>query len=485
MEENLKLFMVCVSVTLTCIILSIFLFHQGRAREADSDIVDIYDEQKTVILTDDLANYNNKTITAEKCIDLIYKYQNDLTIGFKTEKVTKYYSKANPKVNNSPAATDYVNPKWMFNVKLVYARDSLVSKLLLTEIGSYPDGTPISIMLENEMNDAFVMFTESGEFTVPDGVSNISISACASGKGIKAGEFIGADSDYVIPVNAGDKLTISIQYLGDTVIYKNGTQLVKLRAGIISDSHESSVLGYRTGISGQDGDNGLLNGVRITASNGDTNYDGLGGKGGAGGAFGYGGGGGAGATCDTYDQIVVDASNAIVNYTVSGTEASPGSCTLTELAPVVRAVGGKGSASSSRWETAIGYSAYGEDGKNGTLYSGGAGGSADFTTEKFNPSNVILNGNNPLTMFSAISGAGGGGGAGGFGAGGGEGGHGMKDLATVYEYYNPDTDETTYFQNIDALTEVQKKYCTAIDGILVEKGGDGSPTGGMVYLYCY
>ena len=102
-----------------------------------------------------------------------------------------------------------------------------------------------------------------------------------------------------------------------------------------------------------------------------------------------------------------------------------------------------------------------------------------------NPNAVIAAGANPLTMFSAVSGAGGGGGAGGYGAGGGEGGHGIKDDDTVYEYYNPDTDETAYLTNLDALSEIQKHFCTEISGIESKKAGDGAPTGGMVYLYCY
>lgn len=139
-----------------------------------------------------------------------------------------------------------------------------------------------------------------------------------------------------------------------------------------------------------------------------------------------------------------------------------------------------------RWDSKTKFQLVAGTGGNGTLYFGGKGGTTSFSTNGFSPLNaVVATGANPLTMFSAVSGAGGGGGAGGYGAGGGEGGHGIKDEVTVYEYYNPDTDETAYLTNLDALSEIQKHFCTEINGIESEKAKDGSPTGGMVYLYCY
>ena len=485
METNLKALLIGVGTIITCAILSIFFLFKKDAQRADSRIVDAYDNQQS-FLNDDVTDYDGKTVEGGELLSFINKYQNDYKIGIKTENITKYYNKENPKVNNSPASLDYVNPSWNFSIRFSYRNGEDVKGIYATQIGSYPNGQTIAAMTDSEQADPFIMFTESGCYTVPAGVHTVRISACASGKGIYAGEFVGADGEYSISVNEGDELSFVIQYLDDTIIYLNGTQIKRLRAGVIDDAYECTLFGYYTGRNGSDGENGLKNGVRISSERGTAIDDGLGGHGGYGGAFGFGGGGGAGASVDTYDQIVVNESNHIVDYEATASAAAAGTSGKSESSPVVRAVGGSGSTGKLRWDSKTKFQLVAGTGGNGTLYFGGKGGTTSFSTYGFSPLNaVIAAGANPLTMFSAVSGAGGGGGAGGYGAGGGEGGHGIKDDGTVYEYYNPDTDETAYLTNLDALSEIQKHFCTEITGIESKKAGDGAPTGGMVYLYCY
>lgn len=485
METNLKALLISVGIIITCAILSIFILFKKDAQRADSKIIDAYEEQQG-FLKDDVTDYDGKTVDGGELLSFINKYQSSYKIGIKTENITKYYNKENPKVNNSPASLDYVNPNWTFNLRFSYRNGEDVKGIYATQIGSYPDGRTITAMTDSEQADPFIMFTESGSYTVPDGVSTVRISACASGKGIYAGEFVGADGEYSITVAPGDELTFVIQYLGDTIIFHNGLEIKRLRAGVVADSYESTLFGYYTGRDGSDGENGLKNGVRISSERGSATDDGLGGRGGFGGAFGFGGGGGAGASVDTYDQIVVNAAGNIADYEVTSGAATAGTSGKAESSPVVRAAGGAGSTGKLRWDSKTKFQLVAGTGGNGTLYFGGKGGTTSFSTNGFSPLNaVVATGANPLTMFSAVSGAGGGGGAGGYGAGGGEGGHGIKDEVTVYEYYNPDTDETAYLTNLDALSEIQKHFCTEINGIESEKAKDGSPTGGMVYLYCY
>lgn len=485
METNLKALLICIGIIITCAILSIFFLFKRDSQSTSSDIIDSYDKQQS-FLDDDVTAYDGKILDGGDLLSFINKYQTKYKIGLKTENITKFFTKENPKVNNSPANLDYVNPAWTFNIRFSYRNGEDIRAIYVTQIGSYPSGDMITAMTDSEHADPFIMFTESGSYTVPEGIHSIRISACASGKGIYAGEYIGADGEYTISVNEGDQLSFILQYLGDTIIYLNGTEIQRLGAGLVSDEYESTLFGYYTGRNGQDGKNGIRNGVMITDARSSSTSDGLGGHGGYGGAFGYGGGGGAGASVDTYDQIVVDASDNIVNYEVTATSSAAGTSGHSESSPVIRAAGGSGSTGKLRWDSKTKFNIIGGNGGNGTLYFGGKGGSTSFSTYGFSPLNVtVAAGADPLTMFSAVSGAGGGGGAGGYGAGGGEGGHGIKDSVVVYEYYNPDADETAYLTNLDALSEIQKHFCTEIAGIESEKAADGAPTGGMVYLYCY
>ena len=137
METNLKALLIGVGTIITCAILSIFFLFKKDAQRADSRIIDPYDNQQS-FLNDDVTDYDGKTVEGGELLSFINKYQNDYKIGIKTENITKYYNKENPKVNNSPASLDYVNPSWNFSIRFSYRNGEDVKGIYATQIGSYP-----------------------------------------------------------------------------------------------------------------------------------------------------------------------------------------------------------------------------------------------------------------------------------------------------------------------------------------------------------
>ncbi|WP_276768064.1 hypothetical protein [Dielma fastidiosa] len=132
------------------------------------------------------------------------------------------------------------------------------------------------------------LFTESGTFTVPAGISEIYISACAAGGsggngsgGVagKAGQFIIRERVRTLP---GEKFNFTIGD-GNTVITSDKYSKT-LIANSVSGCAPNDVLGYWTGYSALDS--------YYTNSDGEISVNSTSGKGGNGGAFGYGGAGG-------------------------------------------------------------------------------------------------------------------------------------------------------------------------------------------------
>lgn len=222
----------------------------------------------------------------------------------------------------------------------------------------------------------YAFFTSDGDFTVPNFVSAIKVSACAAGVGRYAGEYI---VDQIFNVTPGQKIDLTIGS-GNTVI----GSLMTLIAGSFAESYPTTKLGYAAGYNGGDG----------YSSHG-------GGYGGYGGAFGFGGGGG-GVEWDADSYMTGGGAGAGIggagasSSNVGGNPSGGG------------ATGGNGTDSYRRGG---GYLA-GGDAKNGKLIYHGADGDNG-------------NGGGDGSLYGAGGGGnmgGGGGAAGGYGAGGGQSG---------------------------------------------------------------
>ena len=120
----------------------------------------------------------------------------------------------------------------------------------------------------------YAFFTADGNFTVPNFVNTIKVSACAAGVGRYAGEYL---IDAIFNVEPGQQIDLTIGS-GNTVI----GELATLIAGTIAISYPTTKLGYAAGYNGGNGasKDGNASGVSL---------------GGYGGAFGYGGGAGGNA----------------------------------------------------------------------------------------------------------------------------------------------------------------------------------------------
>lgn len=140
--------------------------------------------------------------------------------------------------------------------------------------------TPLDILIKNLYGEK--LFTVNGTFTVPEGVTEIYISACAAGgdgpneftkAGGKAGEFI---INEVFSVYSSQTIEITVG-LGNTIIGDFKTLIANSFDGAVP----TEAIGYPTGYNGFPAD-GRKN----------TN--------GSGGAFGFGGGGGGGYVSNYY-----------------------------------------------------------------------------------------------------------------------------------------------------------------------------------------
>ena len=153
---------------------------------------------------------------------------------------------------------------------------------LETNIGKKIDGVSNHI---DAIQSGYQIFTATNTWTVPNGVTKIYISGCgAGGDGVnsncgKAGQYIIRDTVSVVP---GQKINLTIG-TGNTVISTNGYSKT-LTANSLSESHQTTILGYLAGING---------------GNAPGYYDSPGSYGGYGGAFGYGGGAGAAGGSET------------------------------------------------------------------------------------------------------------------------------------------------------------------------------------------
>lgn len=239
----------------------------------------------------------------------------------------------------------------------------------------------------------YAFFTADGNFTVPNFVNAIKISACAAGVGRYAGEYI---LDQIYNVLPGQQIDLTIGS-GNTII---GT-LATLIAGALAMSIHTTKLGYAAGYNG-----GNPEGYDTGES------DGYGsGLGGYGGAFGYGGGGGGSSANLSAAYYTGGAAGGGI-----GGNGAPGSLTSTPVGGGTS--GGDGSLSYRR---AGGYRR-GGDAKSGKLIYIGATGSNG-------------NGGGDGSIYGAGGGGnagGGGGAAGGYGAGGGQSGGTSSAPSNVY-----------------------------------------------------
>lgn len=88
-----------------------------------------------------------------------------------------------------------------------------------------------------------MIFTESGTFTVPDGITQIFVSGCAAGGSPKAGEFC-IEEIFKVIKNQSISITVGT---GNTVIGDLKTMI----ANSIEVNFECHKLGYKTGVAGE------------------------------------------------------------------------------------------------------------------------------------------------------------------------------------------------------------------------------------------
>lgn len=136
-------------------------------------------------------------------------------------------------------------------------------------------------------------FTSDAIFTVPNGITEIIMLGCGSGKGRYAGEFLLPTRYTVVP---GEEINIvcgmnDSKGYKDTVVTSTSLGTITLLAGVVSGSLQNNILGIPLGIKGGDGGSGSSYG---SLSGGGYAHGGAGGYGGAGGLYGIGGGGAGG-----------------------------------------------------------------------------------------------------------------------------------------------------------------------------------------------
>ena len=492
MNDGLRIFLMVASVILTIASVGISFYLIRNSQDAGEHVMDVMRKQEDAMHVDLLENelsYADIDLTGAQVLVAVQQFQNRFDVVVKTSYFIKRFTATNPFVKNMANNLDYIEPEAMFHCVIDVDENKDVTLMRFTQTqdkdGNKVDITPVG---RNEAESAYVMFTEDGEFTVPPNVYHITIQACASGKGYKAGEYLASKN---IAVKPGDKLKVSITYLDKTIVYHNGKKIVELDAGVIEHANPVSLVSnssvtYIAGVNGQNGHNGFINGKQaVGISDGSDKPDALGGRGGYGGAFGFGGGGGQGASIDTFNEIVVDENNVPINYTLPLiAEAIGGSGTNVNVNHImIVGRGGKGAIGYDRYTSSLSATLTGATGGNGTLMAGGNGGvgypmtTIGYTINDFNATQSVL------TYFNQIAGAGGGGGAGGYGAGGGEGGHGASDTITVYYVQRTINGGTVdlLVTDFNPATDVLR---ATYRGIKSEKAEDGAPTGGMVYFVC-
>lgn len=469
MDSILRAFILGFLTFATCVILTIGFIFLRNGQDVGANVDNKFQEANLSIIDNEVLSIAKKEkLTGEDVLQYIAKYQSDYNIILKNDRLITICSKDIPFSMNNPNNLDYVDVTKEYKCRIELDENGVPNAIIFWANGTAEVGSKYMSSLNK-------MFTQDGEMTVPDGCTSVTINACASGKGIYAGEYL---LDFTLPVTPGDKLKFQLTYQGSTKIIQthNGvdTLVKELRAGIVGDptygieSTNTSLLGYVTGIDGEAGVSFLDGSVYSNAGTlGDDAC--LGGLGGYGGAFGFGGGGGAGAYVDTADSVGTTPFS-VVTYGYDNDEkteddiddtvivAAKGGgqdeakfydkTSATTIKTITLGKGGNGSLGINRYDTTLGFSIKGGNGKAGTLYYGGSGG----ILESFNTKELGK-------QLAFIIGASGGGAAGGYGAGGGQGGYGVKDTSKI-------TDE----------------FGIVADDAICDNGSDGTPTGGMVLI---
>jgi hypothetical protein len=545
MRDNLTIIILAFCTLLLAVIYGVYLSIAGNYEETNSKILARDENVIKNLEEDDVYEYDKQVVDGETVIDIILKWQNTYAVYVKTPSFVKKYYHDNPFVKNMPNNLDYINIDHKYNVyvhvfkdktgKIIGPKNSVTGRTLepLIEIDDATseeyaknDDGRLHINDLDDNNVAFVQYTESGEFKVPDGVNKIQLYACGSGKGTSAGNFEAQEnfsSGGTIYISSNRNLrtiSISITYRGDTVVkYHNQNNALKtltFRGGAL-DHHVNGITlatGANTFIGGQDGargQNGYINGQSVDDAT--ENYC-KGGKGGIGGAFGFGGGGGAGASIDTLAQVVKENSPDPANadpatYSTPEVTAALGGAYIDAIAghnshtnnatanlanktQAILGLGGKGSKGQDKYSVKVSKTLAGSDGLNGTVYKGGNGG---ITQQLVLPNTYklpfpgLVDNSSTLAKecFSRAVGAGGGGGAGGYGAGGGQGGYGVSEklvdgdkVLTGYLYKLANNFEFTTRLHVTGVGDLYEMFVP----MEIENGQDGEPSGGMVYMIC-
>lgn len=211
------------------------------------------------------------------------------------------------------------------------------------------------------------LFTEDGTWTVPDGITEIMVSGCGSGKGRFAGQAMVRELKTVVP---GEVISFTVgmdEEAGykDTIITSESLGEIVLYAGTLSDSVPNEILGIPLGIAGG---NGAAGGAGYNSANG-IGVAGSGGYGGIGGVFGI-GGGGAGGGGGGGGQIYT---GSVVNTGGGGGGGAGGFSTGSAGSGGGESSGGAGGPVAPNHP--LGNNA-GQTGSNGSVSAGGKGGDA-------------------------------------------------------------------------------------------------------------
>lgn len=514
-------------------LMSSFFMLVRNTEEMSGKVVEANESANNVLIEESgILDKDGQLVTGADVLNTVSKFQMNYSIIVKTQYSIKEYTKMNPFVKNMPCNLDYIEPEDYYLCRIYNDENTGdLTSIAFTLQGNYNTGEPIKEYSPNEDNaSAYVMFTEDYEFTVPDGVDKIRLSACASGKGRLAGDYFGENpkEPVYIKVTQGDnrltKIKVTIRYEGNTTIefYNQKGELTpfNITGGSNTDPLKDLepaqrkypalaryVLGNRSSITLQpgvvnwaiptylftefySGVNGTDSGVFTNQIVGDGAYvSGEKGLGGFGGAFGFGGGGGAPALA----VYGVNEEASVTHYIKRALGGTSGGAVVSR--PTIVAEGGVGTDGLNIFAKIFGdtnqtevlnssdlekYRAIikGGTGGNGTMVSAGNGGTVTYPTEpdlNINAYNNALG----LSIQTALDnpfyviGASGGGAAGGYGAGGGTGGGGIMERIYYIQEGNKFTISTTAIGSVYESTD-----------IVVQNGNDGMPSCGMVYIRC-
>lgn len=450
----------------------------------DSDFVD-YTEKKECINEDcdnplecndsshTKARYYTKFITGSEVLRLVAKYDElvQRVIIVRTDKTTRSYDRTYKFIKNMPNNLDYINPDATFKAKVILQNNqphtmyfSQQGKMFYKENDVVKEKDIEELMFKKGGHNYsnFIMFTESGTYTFPadSNVSKITIYACASGLGTKAGQAIAGEEIKAIRLWQRDTfkdctIKVDITYEGCTEITVHAPNRYEdcsyvLRAGefdksIFTDPQATErakqILGaYQTGCDGEKGKDGYS--YEVTLENDKTIVitgakASTGGEGGQGGLYGFGGAGGNGGYIVKYEDGVVNFKSYTSNGGSGGTIGydDDNLDLKTKLLPsMILGYGGRrdkrgedfivfdsnGNPKEGNWYTRANVRISTEEcnGGNGTMYFGGYGGSSPILDISENRADETRG-----TIWNMFNGAGGG--AGGYGAGGGAAGGGV------------------------------------------------------------